>query len=209
MDLSKQGLGGGESERIDSRQYCLSKSGEQGSKGHLTRGTGGCGGGEEIGLGKEPGVPILEETPGLQVNPEKGSLENWVDARGGGESVHLLPGFGDGPEVWAEWSLYPFLGARGRSSVKKGLNPFPVGSGDPERKGKSLWHFPGGEGGRAESSIRKEEVVWEGEGEERGGGKGKGGKGSGRSRGGQGEDNPELGTRSGNVIGRMRAVVMT
>ena len=86
-----------------------------------------------------------------------------------------MPGFGEGPEVWAGWSLYPFLGARGSCRVRKGLNPFPEGSGDPERKGKSLWHFPRGEGGRAESSIRKgEEVVWEGKGKKEGEGRERG-----------------------------------
>lgn len=62
--------------------------GEQGSKEHLAKRRGGCGGeerdgegGEGISRGRERGVPVMEEIPGLPVRPEKGSLEKWGDPR--------------------------------------------------------------------------------------------------------------------------------
>ena len=61
------------------------------------------------------------------------------------------------------------------------MNPFPVGGGDPGRKGLSLRHFSRGEGGRAESSRRKGGEVMQGG--MKGGGVGKKGRAGKREEG--------------------------
>lgn len=43
----------------------------------------------------------MEEIPGLQVRPKKGSLDKWGEPTRGEGSLHLLPEFGEGRGGWS------------------------------------------------------------------------------------------------------------